>query len=158
MLELKSKFLCDLDAYVDEPLKVGSASHGYRLIYPIKNGTVRGPKLNGEILATGGDWFLMRKDGASQLDVRIAVRADDDALIYAHYKGILKVSPDVMSRMEKGEDVAPGEYYFRTIPVFETGSEKYKWLNQIVTLGVGALKYGNEDYSIHIRYKIYEIL
>jgi hypothetical protein len=28
--------------------------------------------------------------------------------------------------------VYPGEYYFRTNPLFETGAEQYAWLNDIV--------------------------
>ena len=55
-------------------------------------------------------------------------------------------------RIQKGEDVDPGEYYFRTTPVFETGSEKYSWLNKIIALGVGALA------PARVRYKVYEIV
>ena len=31
----------------------------------------------------------------------------------------------------------PREMYFRTTPVFETGSQKYAWLNRIVAVGIG---------------------
>jgi hypothetical protein len=31
----------------------------------------------------------------------------------------------------------PSEYYFRTAPFFETASEKYGWLNRIVTIATG---------------------
>jgi hypothetical protein len=122
------------------------------MIYPVKGGTVKGPKINGEVLPGGADWLLMRSDGVSQLDVRVTFCTDDGALIYAYYRGIVKVAPDVMERMQQGEDVGPSEYYFRTTPAFETGSEKYGWLNQIIAVGVGSLASGK------VRYKVYEIL
>src|SRR5262245_40095722 len=36
-----------------------------------------------------------------------------------------------------GRAADPAEYYFRTTPVFEIGSEKYAWLNRTVAVGVG---------------------
>ena len=55
-------------------------------------------------------------------------------------------------KIQKGEDVDPSEYYFRTTPVFETSSEKYGWLNRIVAVGVGKL--GKNK----VTYKVYKIL
>ena len=36
-----------------------------------------------------------------------------------------------------GDKVDPGEYYFRTTPVFETGDFRYAWLNGIVAVAAG---------------------
>jgi hypothetical protein len=35
--------------------------------------------------------------------------------------------------------VPAADLYFRTTPVFETGSEKYAWLNRIISVGIGAI-------------------
>ncbi len=125
---------------------------------PYKKGTIIGPELDGEIIPTSADWFIMRPDGTIQLDVRVLIRTDDGALVYSYYRGILKTSPDVMKRLQNNEDVDPLEYYFRTMPVFETGAEKFKWLNQVVAVGIGSLKFVNDNNNIYILYKIYEIL
>ena len=58
-------------------------------------------------------------------------------LIYVSCHGILDMPSQVRQRIRSGEDVAPAEYYFRTSPVFETGSEKYSRLNRLVAVGVG---------------------
>ena len=42
-----------------------------------------------------------------------------------------------MARLAQGETVDPSEYYFRVAPVFETGAERYAWLNKILAVGVG---------------------
>ena len=152
MLELKSEFLCETIGEVDNPQVVGETPNGIRMIYPVSGGTVKGPKLSGEVLAFGADWILLGPDGVNKIDVRITIRTDDDQYIYCYYCGILEISPEIMERIQNGEDVDPSEYYFRTTPVFETGSEKYSWLNRIVCVGVGKL----EHKKVH--YKIYQIL
>lgn len=152
MMELKSELLCVLKADLDDPQEIGMVPIGARVIYPVTGGSVKGQKVNGEILPFGADWILLRADGVGELDVRATLRTDDGELIYAYYRGILKVDPEVQARVQAGEDVDPSEYYFRTTPIFETGSEKYAWLNQIICVGVG--KMGVKK----VEYKIYQIL
>jgi hypothetical protein len=45
--------------------------------------------------------------------------------------------------------VDPSEYYFRTTPIFETGSEKYGWLNHIICVGVGKIEQKRVRYHVH---------
>src|SRR5215471_9537203 len=47
----------------------------------------------------------------------------------------------------------PSEYYFRVAPMFETGAERYAWLNKIMAVGVGERLPPNK-----VRYEIFEIL
>lgn len=152
MLDLKYEFLAEAIADLEEPLTVGNTPHGSRMIYKIKGGTVKGPEISGEVLPVGADWLILRPDGAGELDVRATIRTDDGELIYTYYRGIATLSPEVMQRFQSGEPVDPSEYYFRTTPIFETGSEKYGWLNRIIAVGVGAL--GKNQ----VKYKIYRIL
>jgi len=46
----------------------------------------------------------------------------------------------VMDRLNRGEDVDPATYYFRTTPYFETSSEKYSWMNRICSIATGSRK------------------
>ena len=46
-------------------------------------------------------------------------------------------SPDVLDRIARGEVVKATDYYFRIAAQFETASEKYGWLNNIISVGVG---------------------
>ena len=152
MLELKQEFLCEMIADLEDPQAIGATPKGMRMIYPVQNGTVRGPKVNGEVLAFGADWLLLGADGAGEIDARVTIKTDDGEFIYAWYRGILNIPPEEMARVQNGEDVDPSEYYFRTTPVFETGCEKYGWLNRIICVGVGKVE------NKRVRYKIYHIL
>lgn len=153
MLELKYELLYEMVAQLEsDNQEIGVTPSGTRIIAPITGGTVTGPKINAEVLPFGADWVLIRPDGIGELDVRATLKTDDGALIYVHYGGILELTPELMKRRAKGEDVDPSEYYFRTRPIFETGSEKYGWLNSIVSVGVGKMEPNG------VRYKVYQIL
>jgi hypothetical protein len=127
---------------------VGATPFGARSIHVVTGGTFEGPKLRGTFRPGGGDWLLELPNGAGELDVRGTMQTDDGALIYISYHGVLDVAPDVMARVFAGEDVSPSEYYFRTTPRFETGSEKYAWLNKTVCIGTGHFAPGKVGYRI----------
>lgn len=139
MSEVRTDFLFRISIQVGgTPAMIGRTPFGERRIARIGGGTVEGPKVNGIIQSGGGDWILLRADGAMQLDVRLTIETDDNALIYMTYRGVRHGPPDVMDRVNRGEPVDPAAYYFRTAPFFETGSEKYGWLNRIVAVGIGS--------------------
>ena len=152
MEALNAEFLFEVSVDLEQPQSVGATPHGSRQIFYVKGGSFEGPKLRGEVLPGGGDWFLMRPDGAGELDVRGTLRTDDGHLIYTNYRGIIQASPEVAQRLLKGKTVDPSEYYFRTAPFYETGSEKYGWLNRLVTVGVGRMA------PNWVGYRVYAIL
>jgi hypothetical protein len=133
---LNYEYLCTAEAELEPGQPVGKTPQGTRNIVYVKSGVVTGPKIKGRVLPGGGDWLLVRPDGISEVDVRATIETDDGALIYTHYRGVI--------------DGKTG--YFRTTPRYETASEKYAWLNDIVAVGVGsAIEKG-------VRYHIYQIL
>ena len=108
-----------------------------RRIGIVFGGGFEGERLSGEVLDGGSDWQSVRHDGSTLLDVRLNLKTDDGALIGVTYKGIRQGPPDVIARLERGEPVDPDSYYFRINPMFETASEKYAWLNNILAIGTG---------------------
>ncbi len=154
MSEVKTEFLCELLADLDREttVDVGTTPHGTRRIVYVTGGTIEGPRIKGVVLPGGGDWLITRPDGASILDVRAAARTDDGAIIYIYYRGVMMIPAETRERMTAGETVDPSEYYFRTTPVFETASEKYSWLNQVVAVGIG------RSTPTGVGYRIYAVL
>ncbi|MDP6690158.1 MAG: DUF3237 domain-containing protein [Alphaproteobacteria bacterium] len=153
MGEVKTEFLFELAAELARIRDLGRTPMGNRRIAELAGGTFEGPKLRGRILpAAGGDWLLIRPDGVFQLDVRVTLETDDGALIYMTYRGLRHGPDDVMAKVNAGEDVDPSAYYFRTAPFFETGSEKYAWLNNIVSVAIG------RRHSKGPAYRVFEVL
>ncbi len=146
--ELKSRHLFDIDITIDPPQNFGATPFGGRRIVTLAGGTFEGERLRGTVLPGGGDWLLARNDGALQLDVRLTMQTDDSELIYMTYRGIRHGPADVIERVNRGDPVDPSEYYFRTAPFFETGAEKYSWLNRIVAVAMGSRSPTGPHYTV----------
>jgi hypothetical protein len=113
---------------VGPPLVVGPTPAGERRVVPILGGTVEGPRLRGTVVPGGADWQVVHPDGTVALEARYTVQAEDGALVYVNNRGLRRGPLAVLARLAAGEDVDPAEYYFRTAPVFETGSPRHAWL------------------------------
>lgn len=119
------------------PLELGRAPLGQRRVINITGGSFSGPRLAGRVLPGGADWQVVRSDRIVEVDARYTLETDDGALIYIRNWGLRHGPPEVIARLAAGEDVDPGEYYFRTVPVFETGAPKYTWLNGVIAVALG---------------------
>ncbi len=62
------EFLYECDATRQPAVDFGDTVEGHRRIIPITGGTVRGPKVKGELLSGGWDWNLSRRDGAGSVE------------------------------------------------------------------------------------------
>jgi hypothetical protein len=133
----------EVRVHVDPPLRVGGASPQEALhVVPITGGTVSGPRLRGEVLPGGEDWYVDR-DGVITLDARYVLRADDGALIAITNRGFWRASPEVTARLDAGEPVSETEYYYRTSPVFTTESPAHRWLTETVFVGLAREDHGD---------------
>jgi hypothetical protein len=149
MAEIRTEHLFQVSLDVESPLQMlGPTPYGERRIAKVMGGHFAGPKLNGTVPAGGGDWLLLRNDGILQLDVRLILQTDDDALIYMTYRGLRHGPAGVMERLNRGDTVDPSEYYFRITPAFETSAERYRWLNGVVAVGTGHRLPGGPVYDV----------
>jgi hypothetical protein len=146
---LRTDFLFDFSVKVGDPLDLGNTPFGGRRIFSIGGGDFEGPRLRGAVLPGGGDWLLFRGDGVMQLDVRATLRTDDGELIDMRYAGMRHGEQSVLDRITRGETVSADEYYFRVTVSFETGSERYAWLNKLLAVGVGHRLPSGPRYSVH---------
>ena len=64
------------------------------------------------------------------------------------YRGVRHASAEVSAKIARGEHVDRHEYYLRITPFFETGAERYLWLNHIVSVGVGERTPHGADYEV----------
>ena len=153
MSELHSEFLFQMRIKLAPPMDVGPSPEGHRIIFMGQSGTVEGPRIKGEVLPmSGGDWARIRADGSGTLDVRLSLKTDDGALIYMTYFGrMIPLDGDMEYALDfaKPDDPQGAErYYFRTNPLFETGDERYAWLNHVVAIGKGRTGDGGVIYDV----------
>ena len=149
MLQLQP--LLKADITLAAPQELGDSPLGRRRIINITGGTFRGERLSGKVLPGGADWQVIRADGVADLDARYTLETSDGALIYVRNHGYRHGPADVLKKLSLGEEVDPSRYYMRTTPLFETGDERYAWLNRLICVGTGARKKS----SVHL--EIFEV-
>jgi hypothetical protein len=143
MSELKTEFLFEQRMLIQPAMDVGQGPDGHRMIFMHKSGNFEGPKLRGEIIPmSGGDWARIRANGSGAIDVRVCLKTHDGAIILMTYVGRMVASPENFEYFmdySKPDDPESAEarYYLRTNILFETGDERYAWLNNIVAIGKG---------------------
>ena len=146
--EPRLEHLYDMHADLEAPQVLAGTPAGVRQIFIVKGGTVEGPRIKGKILPGGGDWAMVRSDGAVQLDVRATLQTDDGALIYCTYGGLIVADPAIFGRLLQAEDVPLDEYYFYISPVYQRGAPQYAWLNQRIAVGRGKVVGGGVEYRV----------
>lgn len=120
---------------------LAGAPFGTRVIVDVTDMQISGPRLNARMIGSAAaDWGTRASDGTVQLDVRATLETDDGALIFVQYNG----------RVDFSDPDAPGPVF--TTPRFETGDERYAWLNKIQ-----AVMKGRSDGRTLIAYRMYEL-
>jgi len=139
---LPSRFLGTLsvDTVSVPPHVIANGPNGTRVVATAGKGRMTGPVLNADLVAgvAGGDWVTARPNGTISLDVRIVLRTDDGADLLMTYLGYGRP--------------ADGGLSLRTSPRFETGDERYAWLNETFCVA-----FGHVD-TTGVHYDVYEVL
>ena len=126
---------------------IGETPAGLRRIAPVTGGTFTGDRLSGTVIG-GADWVINRADGVMVIDVRLTLKTDDGALVYLTYQGRFLAEPEVMARFAKGAVLDPSEYSLAVIARFESGDQRYRWLNDAIVVGTGEQTASGPVYSL----------
>ena len=125
---LETMYVFTITARIGEVTSAGDIGYGVRRIIPIVGGEVKGERVNGKVCAFGADFQLIRPNELIELEAKYSFETDDGAVVYVENKGIRFGPVELLQRLKRGEPVDPKLIYCRTVPKFETGSEKYRWL------------------------------
>ncbi|MCP4385297.1 MAG: DUF3237 domain-containing protein [Hyphomicrobiales bacterium] len=137
MTELNWRPLFTFFLDIKKPFMLGKTPGADRRIAELPGGYFEGERLRGTIRPSGSDWQSLRDDGSVTINVRTLLETDDGALISMTYTGVRHGPQDILDAIARGESVNPNSYYMRVVPVFETASEKYGWLNRVVAVAQG---------------------
>lgn len=133
VVSLPVEFLFSMTADTNTMGIIANGPSGTRVLVDASSGTFEGPKLKGVVKGPSGDWVTVRPDGVLQLDVRVALETHDGTTILMQFRGI-------------GID---GGANIRTAPLFETGDERYAWLNGVQAVAHGSVGDGTVTYDVY---------
>jgi outer membrane receptor protein involved in Fe transport len=122
---------------VGQPVDLGIIDDGRERFVPILGGKVYGQRLNGIILAAGGDWQTVRTDGRTELLARYYIQALDGTVIAIENPGMRVASPEVIEQIARGEEVPTALYYSGGSPRFRVANGPHDWLRKRVLFARG---------------------
>ena len=98
-------------------LEVGDGPKGPRLVVEVREASLESERVNASLATRdAADWGTVSDNGKlMSLDVRFTLKTDDGEFIYVEYCG--------RGSLETG--------LIGAAPTFQTGSEKYSWLNTV---------------------------
>ena len=123
-----------------EPIFLPGTPVGTRVVIEMTDVVYEGERIRARLKGPSAvDYLVIGPDGAGAIDVRFLLETDDGALILVQYRG--------RSDHSQGHGVSP----LYSAPLFETGDERYAWLNKVQAVGKGTVV----ENTIH--YEIYEV-
>src|SRR6201996_1868964 len=124
---LQTRYVFTITAEIGEVTYAGETGTGVRRIIPITGGAVKGD-IEGKVCPFGADFQIIRPNELIELEARYAFETDDGAVVYVENRGMRFGPVELLEKLKRGEPVDPKLIYFRTVPRFETGHPKYRWL------------------------------
>ncbi len=132
--------LCTATITLRDPIIMPNTPAGTRVIAEVDEAFLEGERLRGKKKGVAAaDWAVLGTDLTLTLDVRGLFETDDGALVYTTYRG--------RSDLSQGPGVAP----LYAAPLYDTGDERYAWLNRIQAVAKGNLA------GQTLTYEIYEV-
>src|ERR1700744_500388 len=148
--QLQTKYVFTITAHIAGVTTAGDIGTGIARYIPITGGEVRGEGINGKVCPFGADFQIIRPNELIELEAKYAFETDDGAVVYVENKGMRFGPVDLLQKLKLGEPVDPKLIYFRTLPKFETGHEKYRWLMQHIFVPSPAPHAGRFVMAVHM--------
>lgn len=115
--------LCSVELDIARAHHIGNGPSGDRWIAEVTGMTLTGERLNASLVGSAAaDWVTV-VGGVGTIDVRATVETHDGALVFVQYRG----------RTDATRRIGTSPAY--VTPVFESGDERYTWLNALQAVG-----------------------
>jgi hypothetical protein len=122
------------------PLKTTKGSPaGERNYWIVTEAELDGLNIKAKLAAPGSDWMWVSDDGFWRPDVRAPFTTHDGETILMHYTGLVEQSETFKKAAETNQPTAWNDQYMRLMIRFDTGAEKYRWLNRSLFIAKGRL-------------------
>lgn len=130
-MELQPFGTLSLTLASDRLFMLGQTPVGNRIIQEIESIELQGERINASLKGkAAADWLAIDGNGIAKFDIRMLLETDDGALVYLNYLGTADWSGGM------------GQAPVYVTAHFETGDDRYRWLNTAHVIGKGELQPG----------------
>lgn len=134
--------LCTARITLAAPFLLPATPSGTRVIVETTSFDIEGERIRAHMKGqAGADWLTVDANMIGTLDVRALLETHDGALIFTWYRGRIDLS------------AGPGQSPAYAAPLYDTGDERYAWINKIQAVAKGQT---SAD-GTRLEYEIYEL-
>lgn len=135
-MELRPFGSLTLQLASDRLFFLGDTPVGKRIIQEIEDVRFEGDRLEARMDGkAGADWLAIDASGIATFDIRMLLKTDDGAHVYLRYEG----------KADWSEGMGKGPIYVQAW--FESGDERYAWINTVAVVGKGVVRDGGVAYD-----------
>ena len=117
--------------------------------WQVTDAELSGPRIKATLASTGMDWMQVSDDGFWRPDVRAQFLTDDGAVILMSYIGLVEQTAAFKRAAETNAATDWNDQYMRLSLIFNTGDQRYAWMNQSLFIAAGRLLgTGSIEYSV----------
>lgn len=122
---------------------------GAKQYWQMSDAELEGPRIHARAPFVGGDWMNVSPDGLGRPNVRVQFRTDDRETVLLHYTGLVQAT-DAFNRAAATNGTTEfTDQMMRMTMTFETGAERYAWLNRSLFIAEGRLSSGLVEYAVY---------
>jgi hypothetical protein len=112
---------------------------GVTQYWQVTEAELTGDRIDAKLAVTGGDWMQMSSDGFWRPNVRAQFETNDGAIVLMHYTGLVEQTEAFKRAAEADRETQWHDQYLRLAIRFDTGAERYRWLNTNLFVAAGRL-------------------
>ncbi|MFM9899244.1 DUF3237 family protein [Sphingorhabdus sp.] len=146
-----SNELMRINLEMSAPVTISTISGITKRLVPIFGGEVYGDNFAGTVIGGGADWQEIHPDGSLEINARYVLNLNG-GLVEVSSRGLRTGSAEILEQLNRGEQVDPRSYYFRTAIRFTTTTAELMHLNKILAISTG------ERNANVVKLTVYEVI
>jgi hypothetical protein len=122
---------------------------GAKQYWQMSDAELDGPRIRAHAPYVGGDWMNVGPDGLGRPNVRVQFCTDDGETVLLRYTGLVEATAAFNHAAETNGTTDFSDQMMRMTMTFETGAERYEWLNRSLFIAEGRLNSGMVEYAVY---------
>lgn len=146
--KLDMRFVATVSVRFDDPQFVTDTADGMRVNFFVKEGSVRGDDVSGQVVPASSDHLLIRPDGIGVIRIDAAFVMEGGGVLDIQSGGYVDFGRSAYEAARRHK--LPDRNPLVVTPLIATRHPRYRWLSRVQCIGVGETHLDDGKASYHV--------